>query len=177
MGGASVMEKLQNDRLQQGGRLPMHGRASKTQLHDIRPVVSAAAVFAAGLLAACTSEPNHSGDSAYFRVEMQKPKDAFVIKLMDPAKIAQARAIVSGTETRKLGVMGTIVASAAPYNAPWQFHLDPGSIDFFESAIEVCDATTSYVQQHLDEVGGTVLPGSRWCPWGSHIVSEVHPSP
>ncbi|MEH2433373.1 MAG: hypothetical protein V7K25_03825 [Nostoc sp.] len=40
-------------------------------------------------------------------------------------------------------------------------------------AIEVCDATTNYVNDHLDEVGGAFLPGLFWCPWSSQLVKEI----
>jgi hypothetical protein len=40
-------------------------------------------------------------------------------------------------------------------------------------SIEVCDAATSYVEEHLAEVGGAFLPGRRWCPWSSRVIAEV----
>jgi hypothetical protein len=46
-------------------------------------------------------------------------------------------------------------------------------ISFFEMSIEVCDAATGYVEQHLAEVGGAFLPGWRWCPWSSRVMEEV----
>ena len=61
----------------------------------------------------------------------------------------------------------------APYNPQWRFHLASDSIDFFEYAIEVCDASIQYVEEHLDEVGGSTLPGLHWCPWGSQLVDEI----
>ncbi|WP_442948058.1 BP74-related protein [Nostoc sp.] len=49
----------------------------------------------------------------------------------------------------------------------------PSTISFFPMAIEVCDATTNYVNDHLDEVGGAFLPGLFWCPWSSQLVKEI----
>jgi hypothetical protein len=49
-------------------------------------------------------------------------------------------------------------------------------VRFFEVAIEVCDATMPYVEDHLDEVGGAFLPGGYWCPWTSRLTREV-PAP
>jgi hypothetical protein len=40
-------------------------------------------------------------------------------------------------------------------------------------SIEVCDAATTYVEEHLDEVGGAFLPGRRWCPWSSRVLEEI----
>jgi hypothetical protein len=70
-------------------------------------------------------------------------------------------------------VTGLVVAEAVPYNKPWSFHLDPTSISFAEMSIEVCDAATTYVEEHLAEVGGAFLPGRRWCPWSSRVIEEV----
>ncbi len=100
---------------------------------------------------------------AYFKIAGATEADTFVIALADPALIAEARAQAAGEDPVK-HVTGLVVAEAAPYNAPWSFHLDPASITFAEMSIEVCDAATSYVEEHLAEVGGAFLPGGRWCP-------------
>lgn len=117
----------------------------------------------------------HASDAAYFRVSGTEPSDEFVIMLTDEAKIAEARAIVDGTETVRVHVHGIILPVAEKYNAPWSFHLDPDTIQFFEMAAEVCDAKTSYVQDHLSDVGGAFLPGGHWCPWASRVISEIPP--
>jgi hypothetical protein len=112
---------------------------------------------------------------AYFRFTDTDGKPRFVIELRAPDTIAHARRILSGEERSRIHVQGTVVKASAPYNPGWSFHLDPGSIDFFELAIEVCDASMQYVKEHLDEVGGSTLPGSHWCPWSSRLVDEVRP--
>ncbi len=58
----------------------------------------------------------------------------------------------------------------ADYNPLWSYHLHPDSIDFFEYEIEVCDATIQYVEDHLNEVGGSFLPNNFWCPWCSRLI-------
>ncbi|WP_285441191.1 MULTISPECIES: hypothetical protein [unclassified Streptomyces] len=40
-------------------------------------------------------------------------------------------------------------------------------------AMEVCDASISYANEHLDEVGSALLPRSTWCPWHSKLTREV----
>lgn len=114
--------------------------------------------------------------SAYFMFGQTSPKgeqEWFVFKLTDPAKIAEARALLGGGNDAKRHVQGTIVKSRVPYNPGWSFHLDPASIGFFEMQIEVCDANVTYVEEHLDEVGGSTLPKSFWCPWSSTLTAEV----
>jgi hypothetical protein len=124
-----------------------------------------------GWLSGCAAATDET--AAFFQVETSRPSEAFTIMVTDPAKIAEAKAIVSGSERQRVHVMGIVVKQPQLYNAPWRFHLDPVSITFFETAIEVCDAATSYVDQNLAEVGGAVLPNSRWCPWTSKVAREV----
>ena len=125
---------------------------------------------AIALSSGCQSAKDAS--TAYFKVAGATEADTFVIALADPATIAEARAMVSGEAPSK-HVTGLVVAESAPYNKPWSFHLDPASISFFEMSIEVCDAATTYVEEHLGEVGGAFLPGRRWCPWSSRVIEEV----
>ncbi len=123
------------------------------------------------VLSGCQSGRDQPG-TAYFKMAGPTEADTFVIALSDPATIAEARAMARGEAPPK-HVTGLVVAAAVPYNAPWSFHLDPASISFAETSIEVCDAATSYVEEHLAEVGGAFLPGRRWCPWSSRVVEEV----
>lgn len=100
----------------------------------------------------------------------------FIIKLVNPEQIDHARELASGGTADMPHVVGRIVKRPAPYNPEWNFHLQPESIRFFDVAIEVCDATIPYVEDHLDEAGGAFLPGYIWCPWSSRLVREV-PAP
>ena len=132
-----------------------------------RTLLLLAAIIA---LSSCHSTSDQR--TAYFKVAGATEADTFVIALTDPATIAEARALASGQEPSK-HVTGLVVAEVVPYNAPWSFHLDPASISFAEMSVEVCDAATSYVEEHLAEVGGAFLPGRRWCPWSSRVIEEV----
>jgi hypothetical protein len=97
----------------------------------------------------------------------------FVIKLIEKEKIIYARRILNDEEKERIHVRGTIIKKAADYNPNWNFHLDPKSIDFFEFAIEVCDASINFVEQNLHEIGNSTLPNCQWCPWSSKIVEEI----
>lgn len=108
----------------------------------------------------------------YFEFDCPPHPEKFIFELVDEKLIAHARKILSGEEVAP-HVTGLIVKSQAPYNPGWSYHLDPESIGFFELSMEVCDAAISYVEEHLDEVGGAFLPGNRWCPWGSRLLREV----
>ena len=114
----------------------------------------------------------HAG-RAYFVFDVPPFPERFVIKLNRPNQIAHARRILAGLEPEAVHVMGTIVKRKTRWNAPWSFHLAPKSIEFFSFAIEVCDSSIGYVEEHLDEVGGELLPGNVWCPWGSRLIAEI----
>ncbi len=120
-----------------------------------------------------TAERAASATVAYFEFDYPPDPGKVIFKLTDPALIRQARDILNGTQTEETHVMGRIIKRPVPYNPAWSYHLDPYSIRFFSMAIEVCDATPTYVEDHLDEVGGAFLPGGHWCPWGSRLLREV----
>ena len=111
--------------------------------------------------------------AAHFVFDYPPAPDRFVVQLTDPARIQEARDILSGKQTDRTHVTGIIKKAPAPYNPGWSFHYDPASISFFDAAIEVCDAAIQYVEDHLDDVGGVFLPGNRWCPWGSRLLKEI----
>lgn len=111
--------------------------------------------------------------TAYFRFTDTSGQPRFVIALTDPAKIEHARRILRGEEKEKIHVLGRIIKRPAAYNPGWNYHLDPPTIDFFVVAIEVCDSSIQYLEDHLDEAGGAFLPGAVWCPWSSRLVDEV----
>lgn len=98
---------------------------------------------------------------------------SFVIKLVDENKITHARRILSGDETMRIHVQGIIVKEPASYNPGRMFHIDPATIDFFEMAMEVCDATVELIEADLGNVGGDFLPGNHWCPWSSQLIREI----
>ncbi|MEU7277393.1 calmodulin-binding protein [Streptomyces sp. NPDC045431] len=129
-----------------------------------------------GTEAGSTPSRAAAAEAAYFEFDYPPMREKFVFQLTDPTRIQEARDILSGKEKDKIHVMGRIIKRAAPYNPGWSFHLDPGTIHFFEVAIEVCDASVMYVEDHLDEAGGAFLPGLYWCPWGSRLLREV-PAP
>ncbi|WP_437337526.1 BP74-related protein [Sorangium sp. So ce394] len=109
---------------------------------------------------------------ARFAFTIHRDKE-FIFETTDEARIAHARRILSGAETHQVHVMGRIVKTPAPYNPGWSYHLDPATITFFAVAIEVCDASASYLEDHLDEACGAFLPGCHWCPWSSKLTREV----
>ena len=114
-------------------------------------------------------------EQAYFNVGFEDGPDlTFTILLTDVAKIQEARNIVQGVQTDAVRVLGTVVKTPVFYNPHWSYHLAPESIQFFETAAEVCDAHPQYVEEHLGEVCDAFLPECTWCPWDSVVVEEVY---
>ena len=128
-------------------------------------------VIVAVLLFNATASARHG--VRYFQMSDGDPRNDFVFALKDPRLIDQAIAIIQMPPDRRPHVSGIIETSTARYNRRWGFHYRPRTISFPEVSAEVCDAETSYVQQHLNEVGGHFLPGNRWCPWNQHVVKEI----
>jgi hypothetical protein len=112
---------------------------------------------------------------AYFEVT-DVTRQTYVVKLVEPNQIKHARELVSGETTDRPHIIGRITKRPAPYNPRWSYHLQPETVQFFDVAIEVCDATIPYVEDHLDEAGGPFLPGLVWCDWSSRLVREI-PNP
>ncbi|MEZ2218451.1 calmodulin [Rhizobium sp. RCC_161_2] len=112
--------------------------------------------------------------SRYFAfTQASSPGVEFVIELTNEKTIDHALKILSGEEQSQVHVHGRIIKRSQPYNPRFSFYLDPATINFFDMAIEVCDANMVYVEDHLDEAGGAFLPGNHWCPWDSRLTREV----
>ncbi|GAA2211755.1 hypothetical protein GCM10009850_072150 [Nonomuraea monospora] len=141
-------------------------------MHSILARILAAIVAVAALTV--STPPAQAAPAAYF-VMTDYSREEFVLQLTNPAQIQHARDLLSGTTTEQPHVHGRIVKRMAPYNPRWSYHLNPETISFFDYAIEVCDATIPYVEEHLDEAGGAFLPGLHWCDWSSRLVRELRP--
>jgi hypothetical protein len=107
----------------------------------------------------------------YFLITTQPHERGFVVGISDPATIAQARKLIHEGQSRI--VTGIIATNQAPYNVPWGFHYLPNTVRLADMTTEVCDATATYVQAHLKDVGKDFLPDNRWCPWHTRLVREV----
>lgn len=114
-------------------------------------------------------------NEAYFKFDYPPYLETFVIKLMDSSKIQEARNIISNKLPKHIA--GNILKGQESYNSQWSFYLEPTSINFFDTAEEVCDLNIKYVQDNLDKVGTVLLPDSKWCPWRSRLIEEVSNGP
>lgn len=127
------------------------------------------------LLGAAGAVPAQAAGEAYFEFTDTDGRSRFVMQLTDPGSIRHARDLLAGATDERPHVHGRIVKRSVAYNARWSYHLQPETINFFDVAIEVCDASMTYVEDHLDEAGGAFLPGGHWCPWSSRLTRELPP--
>lgn len=137
-------------------------------------------------------------DTAYFEFS-DSHGDTFIMTITDPDTIQQARDILSDRQKdpRKppkdgddrddsgepIGALakstdawhptGTITKDTAWYNLEWGYHYKPSTVSFAQISVEVCDSAIYYLQQHLDEAGGSFLPDLQWCPWSADLENEV----
>ncbi|WP_030805275.1 hypothetical protein [Streptomyces sp. NRRL F-2799] len=151
-----------------------------------RVFTKVATLAAVGVLAFAAAQPSQADTPrqpiraaaavpAYFEMT-DHTRETFIIKLTKSEDIEHARELLSGTTTERPHVLTRIIKRQAPYNPRWSFHTNPDTTQFFDQAIEVCDASIPYIEEHLDEVGGAFLPGGVWCDWSSRLVKEV-PAP
>ncbi|GGP06776.1 calmodulin-binding protein [Nonomuraea glycinis] len=141
-------------------------------MRRITPKVAALVAIAMLALTAPAQAQRAAAPEAYFEFT-DSTRERAVLKLTDPAKIQHARELVTGITNDRPHILGRIVKRPAPYNPRWSYHYNPETVDFFDFAIEVCDASIPYVEDHLDEAGGAFLPGLIWCPWSSRLVREI----
>ncbi|MFD9289671.1 calmodulin-binding protein [Streptomyces sp. NPDC060030] len=142
----------------------------------MRRITAKLGALAAATLLAVTVQTGQAGaadEAAYFKMR-DHTRAEFIVKITAPSAIQEAREIVERDDQKIL--IGRIIKRQAGYNPAWSFHLDPERIQFSEAGLEVCDATTQYVEDHLDEAGGAFLPGLYWCPWTGRLIEEV-PAP
>ncbi|WP_131738118.1 BP74-related protein [Actinomadura roseirufa] len=137
-------------------------------------LAAAGALLAPMTPAADAAATGSTTDQAAYFVFTDITREEAVVKITDPAEIQHARDLVNGETTDRPHLVGRILKRRAPYNPRWSYHYNPETVDFFDQAFEVCDATIPYVEEHLDEAGGAFLPGLVWCPWTSRLVREVH---
>jgi hypothetical protein len=136
------------------------------------PLLALAALLPWGPGQAAAPRPRPAR-SVHFLIGFPPSRDTFVVRMVDRRKIRRARAILAGRERDETHVGGRIVKEPAPYNPGWSYHLDPATVDFFGVSAEIYDASPRYVEEHLDEVGGELLPDNWWWPWQSKLLREL----
>lgn len=105
----------------------------------------------------------NGGVLAVFAVQ----EEHFAVFVTNPATCEQIIALRDGRSQASIP-NGRLRRGQVPYNLPWSWHIDPDDMAMAEATIELCDATPSYIEAHLDEWLNTVV---RFCPWSARLVS------
>lgn len=126
-----------------------------------------AGVLAAGiaLASAACGEDSVAPQPVTFTVQVID--EEFTIRATDPATIA-------ALEDRRLSgqsgvIMGELATGDGGFNDPWSWHLEPGTIQVPDVAIELCDGRPSMVEADTDYWIGTV---GRFCPWDARVIGR-----
>src|SRR5215472_3016443 len=110
-------------------------------------------------------------DPAYFRIG-DASGSSIIVRVDHGTSIQRARDALAGRSGPVI-LTGKVVPVPAFDNPDWRFHVDPITVEFVDLAAEVCDSSIAGVERALSEVGGSILPGFRWCLWSTKILAEL----
>jgi len=97
----------------------------------------------------------------------------FIVRIYEADAISQARAEVEKTEGPWKIISGVVEKEAVEWNPGWSFHILPETVIFGEIFIGTCSFSIAFLEENLEDVGGSVLPDLRWCPWSSRVLEEL----
>ena len=140
-------------------------------------LVAAASVVALGTLTACDNENVVGLPEGAVEVKLAfsgYPQDTMRIAITDTAAIRLAREFVNTGTGPKLPI-GRIMRGAG-LDPRYPFRFEPGSVQFADFAMEVCDGapmrTDSAVVEFMKGATGELNPTSAtWCPWGAYPIA------
>lgn len=89
--------------------------------------------------------------------------EEYRIRLTDPEDIAVAQRLLAG-ETAPRIPNGLVVWGEPDVNLGYSWHIDPDSVEFADTTIEVCDGRPSDVEKR-------VITSDRYCPWSAEVVA------
>lgn len=71
---------------------------------------------------------------------------------------------------RSKHIIGPVTLGDEGYNKPWHWHFVRDKWSLTELSMELCDATPSYLESHLDE---WLTQVGTFCPWNSRVSREI----
>jgi hypothetical protein len=101
--------------------------------------------------------------SAGVVVTFQVVGEQYRIELTDAADIEIARRLLAGQEAPAIP-NGLVVRGDPSVNTGYTWHIDPASVEFADSTIEVCDGLPSDVEKN-------VITSDRYCPWSAKVIA------
>jgi hypothetical protein len=89
--------------------------------------------------------------------------EEYRIRLTDPDDIGIAQKLLAGESAPGIP-NGRVVRGEPDVNAGYSWHIDPDSVEFADTTIEVCDGRPSDVEKG-------VITSDRYCPWSAKVVA------
>jgi hypothetical protein len=89
--------------------------------------------------------------------------EEYRIRLTDPDDIGIAQKLLAG-EAAPAIPNGRVVRGEHDVNVGYSWHIDPTSVEFADTATEVCDGRPSDVEKR-------VITSDRYCPWSAKVVA------
>ena len=89
--------------------------------------------------------------------------EEYRIRLVDLDDIAIAQKLLAGEAVPSIP-NGRVVRGEPDVNVGYSWHIDPDSVEFADTATEVCDGRPFDVEKR-------VITSDRYCPWSAKIVA------
>jgi hypothetical protein len=89
--------------------------------------------------------------------------EEYRIRLTDADDIATARKLLQGEAAPRIP-NGLVIRGNADVNVGYSWHIDPDSVEFADTTIELCDGRPSDVERGL-------ITSERYCPWSAKVVA------
>jgi hypothetical protein len=89
--------------------------------------------------------------------------EEYRLRLTDPDDIGIAQQLLAGESAPRIP-NGRVVRGEPDVNVGYSWHIDPDSVEFADTAIEVCDGRPSDVEKR-------VITSDRFCPWSAQLVA------
>src|SRR5262245_57032888 len=89
--------------------------------------------------------------------------EEYRIRLTDSDDIGIAQKLLAGEAAPGIP-NGRVVRGEPDVNVGYSWHIDPDSIEFADTATEVCDGRPSDVEKR-------VITSDRYCPWSAKVVA------
>lgn len=123
------------------------------------------AVGFAAAAAACSDGVGVTGGGTFVVAVGQ---EQFRVRIDNALLAAKARRMMRNQEDQQI-VSGELARGNGGFNAGYNWHMKPNSIELADMTIELCDGRPSDIDKDLDYWVDNV---KRYCPWGGRFVSE-----
>ena len=118
-------------------------------------------------LSACDSNSMEEDEPTAPVYVIQVIDQTFRVQISDSTVAAEADQLLQSGEARNID--GPLRAGDGDFNAPYNWHIAPDSINFSDVTIELCDGRPSMLEEDLDYWLNTV---KAYCPWGVKVVGK-----